>query len=85
MSLYSSRRVKYCNAVDPKYRMVGVSRSNSEFLLTQEFTQPDLPQTQTITNHPKSSSFHHPHEQSARDMCPLWRDLILKIWGGDPL
>ena len=21
----------------------------------------------------------------ARDMRPLWRDLILKVWGGDPL
>ncbi len=26
-----------------------------------------------------------PPKQSARDMRPLWRDLILKIWGGDPL
>ncbi len=26
-----------------------------------------------------------PPKQSARDMRPLWRDLILKTWGGDPL
>jgi hypothetical protein len=26
-----------------------------------------------------------PPKQSARDMRPLWRDLILKVWGGDPL
>jgi hypothetical protein len=26
-----------------------------------------------------------PPKQSARDMRPLWHDLILKVWGGDPL
>jgi hypothetical protein len=26
-----------------------------------------------------------PPKQSARDMRPLWRDIILKVWGGDPL
>ena len=26
-----------------------------------------------------------PPKQSARDMRPLWRDLILQVWGGDPL
>jgi hypothetical protein len=26
-----------------------------------------------------------PPKQSARDMRSLWRDLILKVWGGDPL
>ncbi|MCP5538289.1 MAG: transposase [Akkermansiaceae bacterium] len=26
-----------------------------------------------------------PPKHSARDMRPLWRDLILKVWGGDPL
>ncbi|MEN8681793.1 MAG: hypothetical protein ABF391_17245, partial [Akkermansiaceae bacterium] len=26
-----------------------------------------------------------PPRQSARDMRPLWRDLILKVWGGEPL
>ena len=26
-----------------------------------------------------------PPKQSARDMRPLWRDLILGVWGGDPL
>ena len=25
-----------------------------------------------------------PPKQSARDMRPLWRDLILQVWGGDP-
>jgi len=26
-----------------------------------------------------------PPRRRARDMRPLWRDLILKVWGGDPL
>ena len=26
-----------------------------------------------------------PPKQSTRDMRPLWRDLILQVWGGDPL
>jgi hypothetical protein len=26
-----------------------------------------------------------PPKKSARDMRPLWRDLIIKVWGGDPL
>jgi hypothetical protein len=26
-----------------------------------------------------------PPKQSPRDMRPLWRDLILQVWGGDPL
>jgi hypothetical protein len=26
-----------------------------------------------------------PPKRRARDMRPLWRDLILKVWGGDPL
>ena len=26
-----------------------------------------------------------PPKQAARDMRPLWRDLILQVWGGDPL
>jgi hypothetical protein len=26
-----------------------------------------------------------PPKRRARDMRPLWRDLIIKVWGGDPL
>ncbi|MFN4804850.1 MAG: transposase [Akkermansiaceae bacterium] len=43
-------------------------------------------QTSTIVNH--QSEFlliEPPAKRSARLMRPLWRDLILQVWGGDPL
>ncbi len=40
---------------------------------------------QSAIPNPQSDLISAPPKQSARAMRPLWRDLILKTWGGDPL
>jgi hypothetical protein len=48
--------------------------------------EPSSNQQSEINNHQSEILLiPAPPKQSARDMRPLWRDLILKVWGGDPL
>ncbi len=44
-----------------------------------------FPAPVALMRRPKSISARIPQMENARSLRPLWRDLILKVWGADPL
>ncbi len=79
--------VRYYGVYSNKIR--GRVADKSPSLITESAVSPSIAsgnQTSTIVNY--QSEFllvAPPPKRSARLMRPLWRDLILQVWGGDPL
>jgi hypothetical protein len=62
-------------------------RGQASLIPTRIIRPPASSNQQSSINNPQSEILlvPAPPKQSARAMRPLWRDLILKVWGADPL
>ncbi|PQJ27241.1 hypothetical protein BSZ32_01160 [Rubritalea profundi] len=71
--------VRYYGIYSNKSRGIN-PRSSAPILRPVKTKPPSKPPTST-----QLLLIPAPPKRRARDMRPLWRDLILKVWGGDPL
>jgi hypothetical protein len=71
--------VRYYGIYSNKSRGI-TPRSSAPILRPVKTKPPSKPPTST-----QILLIPAPPKRRARDMRPLWRDLILKVWGGDPL